>query len=1108
MATNPTPMNHKILLPVILTGLLLTTFSIRLHSQTRIWHEKITIPTYQVDKPDPNPRFYDGRVTQGAQGRVYPYAMSDVLLQEKVDQKYDIYHLENEYVKISVIPELGGRIFTAVDKTNNYDYFYRQHVIKPALIGTLGKWISGGSEWNFPHHHKATTMMRMDVLMDQNSDGSVSLWLAETERRHRFRITLAMTLYPDRNYLEMEVIPYNSSPFVHSFLYFANPAVHVDSTYQVIFPPHVEYVTQHAKREFIQWPFANGYYGGKNYQNVDISWWKNLASPVSFFAWNEKQDFFAGYDHGKEAGVAYVANHHTAPGMKFFTFGCGESGKAWDKRLTDSDGPYLELMAGVFSDNQPDYSWAQPYEQKSATQYWYPVRELGGMNYANLNGALFLKTDKLPELEIRMNTTGAYQNAKAVLKADNQQVWEAELDIGPDRPFAAAVKLANGIFSTDLSIALYASDGSELMFYQPEAKKESEMPDKVKPPPSPEEIKTVEELYFAGLRLNQFYNAYLDPMPYYQEALKRDPGSYLVNTQLGILDCKGYRWEQAERRLRTALDRVTHNHTRPRDGEAWYYLGISLRGQDKFKQAYDAFYRASWSLAWTAASYYQLAELDCLEGNYEMAFDHIDRSITTNGGNQKAKNLKSVLLRKQGYTDYALWLAESILARNPLDLISRNELLIFGQGETELESIMLNEVETHLELAAFYGNCGFYQEAIRVLSPLDKSIHAGGSDYPMIYYYLAYYHAMQGEMESSEKYARLAATKAPDYCFPYRQESLQILEYMIVASPEDAAALYYLGNLLYDHQPDKAISCWEKAEGMDYSNAVLYRNLGLAYSKSETDYKKAIDYYEEALNIKPDPRIIYELDILYEKANVDMKLRAEMFEENASVVSKRADALTRQVLVSLQSGNYNEAIEWLTNNYFYQWEGGSEIREYYEDAHLLRGLTYLSKGKLNKARTDFEAALEYPENLEQGRPEFDKTFARSYYYNGLVLDRMEDRENAEVYYHKAAAEGTGSSEFTYYNILAFQKLGDQQQAQAHIQRLEEYAARGSGDRFFAKFGERQSQQMKLAEQHYLEGLVAMAKGKPSEAATAFEKAIELNPNHSWAKALLGEIKSK
>jgi len=259
------------------------------------------------------------------------------------------------------------------------------------------------------------------------------------------------------------------------------------------------------------------------------------------------------------------------------------------------------------------------------------------------------------------------------------------------------------------------------------------------------------------------------------------------------------------------------------------------------------------------------------------------------------------------------------------------------------------------------------------------------------------------------------------------------------------------------------------------------------------------------LKINPDPRMLYELDILYEKSNVDMEKRAGLFKEYASVSSRRVDALTRQVLVSIQSEEYDDAINLLHDNYFYRWEGGNEVREYYEDAHLLRGVSYLGKGKLKKARTDFEAALEYPENLEEGRPEFDEAFARSYYYNGLVLERMGESAAAEEYYRKAAAERTAYSEFIYYNILALEKLGKIQEREVQIKNLQRYAERGSGDRFFAKFGERQSQQMKQAELQYLQGLVAMVKSQSDEARTAFQKAIELNPNHSWAKAHLSEL---
>ncbi|MFC1766447.1 DUF5107 domain-containing protein, partial [Planctomycetota bacterium] len=476
----------KVHLPLMIVVLLVVLTSHALAGSAKIWEEKITIPTYQIEDPDPNPRFYNGRVTQGAQGRVYPFAMSDALTGIKKNQSYQAVYLENDCIKLCVLPELGGRLYSAVDKTNGYNYFYKQQVIKPSLIGTLGAWVSGGAEWNFPHHHKATTMMRMDSLLQENADGSVTLWLAETELRHRFRITLAMTVHPDSNVLELLVNPYNPTPYVHSFLFFANPSVHVDPTYQVFFPPSVEWVTQHAKREFLAWPMANGTYGDKDYENVNISWWKNLPKPVSFFACNEDDNFFAGYDHGKDAGTAYVANHHLTPGMKFFTFGSGPEGAAWDKMLTDEDGPYLELMAGAFSDNQPDYSWSQPFENKWVKQHWFPIRDLDNLTYANLSGALNLDIDKQNRVTVQVNTTSPQPKARIILSVKGKQLMQKSADIDPAHPFSVQLQLSSAVKKTDLLLTVENAAGQSLMAYQPQVKKGNPMPQAVMPPKRPQ----------------------------------------------------------------------------------------------------------------------------------------------------------------------------------------------------------------------------------------------------------------------------------------------------------------------------------------------------------------------------------------------------------------------------------------------------------------------------------------------------------------------------------------------------------------------------------------------------------------------------------------------
>ncbi len=222
----------------------------------------------------------------------------------------------------SILPELGGRIFTGRDKTNGYDFIYRQHVIKPALIGMVGAWISGGVEWNIPHHHRASTFMPVDYRLVENADGSKTVWVGEIELRHRMKWLVGLTLCPDRSYLEVTVKLFNRTPLPHSMLYFANVAVHANADYQVIFPPGTEFGTQHAKTRVR--PLADrpaSVTAAWTARGVDVSWWKNHPTPVSIFAWNYEDDFFGGYDHGKQAGIVDRRRPPRGPGQEVLRVG-------------------------------------------------------------------------------------------------------------------------------------------------------------------------------------------------------------------------------------------------------------------------------------------------------------------------------------------------------------------------------------------------------------------------------------------------------------------------------------------------------------------------------------------------------------------------------------------------------------------------------------------------------------------------------------------------------------------------------------------------------------------------------------------------------------------
>ncbi len=1091
------------------------------YGEVRIWEEELVIPSYEILPAERLPRFYEGRVYQGAQGRVYPYPMSDRLTSNLNDQTYDAVYLENEYVKISVLPEIGGRIFTALDKTNGYDFFYRQHVIKPALIGMLGAWISGGVEWNFPHHHRSRTYMPMDYQITENLDGSKTLWLSELERRHRMRFMLGLTLHPGKSYIQATVKMINRTPYVNSFLYFANPAVHVDETYQVIFPPDVEFVTQHAKREFSEWPVSNSRYGGRKYNNEDISWWKNLPSPVSFFCWNYDADYFAGYDHGKEAGVAYVSNHHIAPGMKFFTFGCGNSGKTWDKMLTDEDGPYLELMAGGYSDNQPDYSWGQPYETKTVNQYWFPLRQLADMKYANLQGAVHFKVVENQTAKIRINSTSERKNAKVVLYNGDEILFEQAIDINPAKPFSADVKVPTGIEEGNLKITLQSAEGETLLQYSPIKQPGKPMPDPVEPPPAPEKIETIEELYLAGLRLDLFHNAKVDSMPYYEEALRRDPGDARVNTQVGILYSKRGLFAEAEEKLTAAVERISRNYTRVRDGEAFYYLGGALKAQHKYKAAYDAYYRSSWSSAWHSAAYYSLAQLDCLAGNYDKALDHLQRSINTNALNTKALNLKAAVLRRmERYAE-----AEKIIASaNDIDrfdywtineqILTHRQMGLFKKSDEELQAmcgLMQDKVQTLLELAVDYGACGLWDEAIDVLQRLAASKTSSDSSFPMVYYYLGYFHDQKDESTQALKYYKQAAAMPTDYCFPFRLESIDVLQCAMTRNPLDALAPYYLGNLLYDWQPEKAVEYWEQARRNNCSYYALYRNLAYAYAKDDGRIDQAIALMEQAIERNAtDPRVFFELDELYEKQGATLEKRVALLNQHYEIILQRDDALQRAIGLFVLTGEYDRAVDLLTNHNFHTWEGGGSIHNIYVNAFLLRGVQRLHNKDYQEALQDFQKSLLYPDNLEVAQPYVDDKAPRAWHLMGVCYAEMGDEEQAKTYFDKSCKQKHRSPEIAYYRALSYQKTGQQDEAVKIFDELIESGNDmlknpGSHD-FFAKFGERQSPKERKATAYYIIGLGHLGNGETDKAKDEFAQSLALNINQAWTQYQLDQLK--
>jgi len=1041
--------------------------------------------------------------------------MIDDLTDERVEKTYRAVYLENEYIKVCVLPELGGRVLSAVDKTNNYDFFYKQTVIKPALIGMIGAWISGGIEWNFPHHHRPSVFMPIDYTFENHPDGSATVWVGEMEIRHRMRWTVGLTVYPGKSYLEATLKPINRTPFIQSFLFFANAGTHSNENYQVFFPPSTEYVTYHGKNQFAHWPVSHEVFNEIDYrQGVDLSWWKNHPEWTSMFAWNYEDDFFAGYDHGKQAGTVSVANHHVAPGKKFWEWSAGPRGVLWDHILTEKDGPELELMTGAYSDNQPDYSWLQPLESKIVKLYWFPIRELGGLKYANLEGALNLGITNAGKARIAVNTVRAHSGATVLLKAGAKVLFSQKIDISPAEPFGVEIELAEGTRLEDLRLSVLDRDARELMAYQEKPRKGEPMPDPVKPPPPPKEIKTVEELYFAGMRLEQFFNPALEPDAYYLEALRRDPDDSRVNLALGIRNFKRGLFDDAELRFRKALKRPTHNYTSPRDGEAFYYLGLVLRFQGKHREAVEPLYKATWSSAFHTPAYHQLAEISAREGRFEEALDHVSRALATNQWSGKTAALKAALLRRMDRSAEAEQITQDLLKSDPLDFLAGFELYLAkrslkkSDAPKQLESLqklMRGDVQSYLELGVDYAHAGFWDEAIEALSLWPRDEKAAGA--AMVDYYLGYLWGEKGDSAEQARFFKKAAKVSPRYVFPFRLESIAVLKKAQEVNPADARAPYYLGNLLFDEQPTAALKEWEKSRRLDADFATVHRNLAIAYQQVENDVGKAIASMEKAVECDPsDARLFYELDVLYERAGTAHAKRIETLEKNRATVEKRDDAISRLVLLYVQTGRYDDAARILAERHFNVWEGSRGLRDAYVDAWLLQGLARFNEKDYQGALEDYQKALEFPLNLENAWPYRGGRMPQIYYFIATAYEALGDEQKAKEFFGKAveAKQREEWSDLRYYEAMSLKKLGAVERAETVLAGLMQFASiePGSGVDFFSKFGEREPLNVRQARLHYLRGLVHQGRGNVAAARSEFEKALALDVNQLWARVHL------
>lgn len=1051
--------------------------------------ESLVIPTYPEPEKEQMPMFAEHRVHQRSTGRPYPNkAVLEVNRAVREDKTYTVVHLENDYLDVLILPEIGGRIFTAQDKSTGYDFFYRQHVIKPGLIGALGSWISGGVEFNWPYHHRASGFLPCDYEIEEAADGSVICWLSEHDPIDRMKGMVGVVLRPDCAYLETRIKLCNRTPVTRSFLWWENAAVPVNESYQIFFPKDVTYVNFHYLDSRISYPVAGDatFNGIDMHEPRDISWHKNTKDATSYFACASKYDFFGGYDHGLGCGVVHIGDHHISPGKKMFTWAYNQLSKTWENTLTDTDGQYAELMAGSYTDNQPNFSWLEPYETKEFSQYWYPVQKIGVPDYANLDCAVSFRSDK-----IWIQTTKSFGTAQVEVTAGGQVLLSETVELNAAAPVVLNWARPNALVSIRVT-----AGGKTVAAYTEEKPDQLKKPPVKDPMPLAAEVRSADELYLAGVHVEQYRDPAVMPDVYWLEALKRDP--YHADSLLGMAKyCYQMgKLAEAEDYARRSLGSLTKFNMHTQSGDPYFLLGLILEEQGKTDEAYDNYYKASWNGSAVAKAMAKVACIDLKNGDYEAAVKHARQALNRDAMHPLAPVVLVIANRAMGREAEAQAIIGQVMKVDCLN----NLIRWLGGVEEKRFFTKLDSAadQTVLDMVYDLDSMGQYELAAKLL----EQFSAYHDHTVMTLYTLAYLQDKLG-LDCAQTIALADAAQVAD-AYPVRLGEMQVLEW--VKDKGAVKAAFLLGCLLYDkRQYAAAAKLFEESIHMEPDNYMTYRSLAVAYFTHLNRKEEAVPLMEKARNLNCTQQVLYESVILMDLMNADPAEKIALLQPYAAGF-RRDDLFVELAKAYNQNGQPQKTLDLLMSHVFVACEGGEHaIADQYMYAYFQMGMDKLNTGDYNGAYETLEKALTLPKSLGSGIWNRCK-YVPYQFHMAQCLEKLGKKEQAMATYREILGieveffSNMHLRELPYYQALCAEALGMQQKAWNIMGKVKrdwtrELSRKDNGffstTPFFISFSQDPAI-LRRGYYLYLLGLVKLFEGETQEASKMFKESYQLN----------------
>jgi tetratricopeptide (TPR) repeat protein len=1004
----------------------LTTASISVSAQVKVWEGSLTLPSYEEGLPDPNPPFDTYSTTKFS----YPYTLRNNLTGQKHDHAWRAVFLENEYLKCSVLPDIGGHLYTCIDKISGKSMFYANPSIKKAQIGYRGAWAAFGIEFNFPVSHNWVSMSPVDFAYGAHADGSASISVGNIDRVYGMQWIVELILRPGSTLLEERVTLYNRSDVRHRYYWWNNAGIEVWDDSQIEYP--MRYAASHGFTEVRAWPVGSD---GK-----DLSIIKNQQDgAVSYFVHGSHEPFMGIWNPKTNAGIVHYAEYSELPAKKIWSWGADAEGMGWRKALSDNDSAYVEVQAGLFR-NQETYAFLNPGEAIHFNEYWMPVRDTGGISRANKVGVVSLQHHD-STVSVALNVNQRIPDAQIRVLQNGQTLSNDTTDLEPQKLWSRALVLKD---TAKVTFELRDHEGKLLLSHtdgrydwDPESTIKVG-PQQIFDTPSADHRSEDDWLKFGTDQ--ELNGKVVQALATYDEALVKYTGSLTLQAASGRLAVSLQRYAGAAQMLQAVQKRDTPN------AEIAYYLGIAEEGLDHLPEAetsYEIAYRQAEFRARAAA---RIATLKARQGDLQSARKFLQDAVEAAPSDIRAGEQLEAITRAIGDTAKANQFAHAGLVTDPTSDFLKEET-----STPDLPHLAADPYRV-LRVAAEYMNLGLYERALIVLNRTYPQVPQDQGEpesvlpqkHPLILYYSAYCKAKLNKDASQSRQA--AERLSPSLVFPSSSMDRIVLEDALAANNNDGTAHYLLGTLLFSKGLyDEGLEHWIAAKHISPRLPVLDADMGKAWLHLKADPQRALKAFREGTESDPANADIYVgLDEAMSLTGVSAKERAEALGRYPSAADKAspfpmpANLVYQLALTRAEAGQYDEALNLFNGRFFPSEEGGVSAAQVLFELKLMQAEGQAASGQCANAE-EFLAA-------DHAGLALNGAVSRSYLRMSSIAKACQHLRQAEQFLKEAASSKSGADAAwaaRAQELLGVHEIAGEQKLQASLisaQRVKEMSS--------------------------------------------------------------------